>query len=91
MIYNKLVRDRIPEIIESKGGTCQTRILSDEEYAQKLDQKLGEELAEYLAERSTAPSCTGRCHKDYDVYGELRTFCHDCWLEWLKQEAESGG
>lgn len=50
-----------------------------------------EELAEYLAERSTAPSCTGRCHKDYDVYGELRTFCHDCWLEWLKQEAESGG
>lgn len=47
-----------------------------------------EELAEYLAERSTAPSCTGRCHKDYDVYGELRTFCHDCWLKWLKQEVE---
>ncbi len=49
MIYNKLVRDRIPEIIRSKGGTCETRILSDEEYVQKLDQKLGEELAEYLA------------------------------------------
>ncbi len=47
------------------------------------------ELAEYLSERSTAPSCTGRCHKDYEVYGELRTFCYDCWLNWLKQEAES--
>ena len=48
MTYNKLVRDRIPEIIHTNGGTCKTRILSDEEYAQKLDQKLGEELAEYL-------------------------------------------
>lgn len=49
MIYNKLVRDRIPEIIEKKGGSCRTRILSDEEYVTALDIKLGEELAEYLA------------------------------------------
>lgn len=49
-----------------------------------------EELAEYLAERSVAPSCTGKCHKDYEVYGELRTFCHNCWLDWLKQEASDG-
>lgn len=48
MIYNKLVRDRIPEIIEQKGGACKTRILSDEEYKNALDKKLGEELAEYL-------------------------------------------
>lgn len=45
-----------------------------------------EELAEYLAERSVAPSCTGKCHKDYEVYGEQRTFCHNCWLDWLRQE-----
>ncbi len=50
-----------------------------------------EELAEYLSERSTAPSCTGKCHKDYEVYGELRTFCHDCWLDWLKQKVKSDG
>lgn len=48
MIYNKLVRDRIPEIIQSKGGSCTTRILSEQEYVQMLDKKLGEELAEYL-------------------------------------------
>lgn len=49
MTYNKLVRDRIPEIIRAKGGECATRILSDAEYADALDKKLGEELAEYLA------------------------------------------
>lgn len=45
--YNKLVRDRIPEIIESSGKTCTTEILSPEEYLRMLDAKLDEELAEY--------------------------------------------
>ena len=48
-IYNKLVRDRIPEIIEASGDTCKTRILSDEEYLCMIDAKLDEELAEYHA------------------------------------------
>ena len=46
-IYNKLVRDRIPEIIEASGASCKTSILSDEEYLKMLDAKLDEELAEY--------------------------------------------
>ncbi|MBQ7301514.1 MAG: nucleoside triphosphate pyrophosphohydrolase [Clostridia bacterium] len=45
--YNKLVRDRIPEIIEAGGGQCRTAILSDDEYLAMLDAKLDEELAEY--------------------------------------------
>ena len=45
--YNKLVRDKIPEIIEASGKTCEIEILSDEEYLQMLDEKLDEELAEY--------------------------------------------
>lgn len=44
---NKLVRDKIPEIIEASGKTCKTRILSQNEYLEALDQKLTEELAEY--------------------------------------------
>lgn len=46
--YNKLVRDNIPQIIESGGKRCKTRILSDSEYIQQLDAKLQEELFEYL-------------------------------------------
>ena len=45
--YNKLVRDRIPEIIENDGKICRTRILSDEEYLKMIDVKLDEELEEY--------------------------------------------
>lgn len=45
--YNKLVRDRIPEIIEASGKTCITETLSDDEYLKMIDAKLDEELAEY--------------------------------------------
>ena len=45
--YNKLVRDRIPEIIESSGKTCTVENLSYEEYLRMVDAKLDEELAEY--------------------------------------------
>ena len=47
IVYNKLVRDRIPEIIEASGKTCKTEILSDDEYIKMIDAKLDEELAEY--------------------------------------------
>ena len=50
MKYNKLIRDRIPEIIAQNGQTARVRVLTDEEYLTKLDEKLGEELAEYLAD-----------------------------------------
>lgn len=50
--YQKLVRDKIPEIIAATGKTCQTRILSREEYIAKLDEKLSEELAEYQESKS---------------------------------------
>ena len=45
--YHKLVRDRIPEIIEASGKTCSCRILPDSEYLEMLDEKLNEELSEY--------------------------------------------
>ena len=51
-IYNKLVRDHIPEIIETDGKTCITEILSDAHYVEMLDAKLNEELAEYQESKS---------------------------------------
>lgn len=46
-IYNKLVRDNIPQIIRQSGKTCKTRVLSDDEYVRYLNAKLNEELSEY--------------------------------------------
>lgn len=50
--YNKLVRDRIPEIIEASGKSCVTEILSDEDYLHMVDAKLDEELTEYHADQN---------------------------------------
>lgn len=45
--YNKLVRDRIPEIIHADGKTCDIRVLSQDEYVLELRRKLAEEAAEF--------------------------------------------
>lgn len=50
--YNKLVRDKIPEIIENDGKICNIDFLSDEDYLILLDEKLDEELAEYHKDKN---------------------------------------
>lgn len=42
--YNKLVRDRIPEMIEASGKICTIEILLDNDYLKMLDAKLDEDL-----------------------------------------------
>lgn len=46
-VYNKLVRDLIPEVIEKTGKAFATRIPNDEEYITELNKKALEELKEY--------------------------------------------
>lgn len=52
IIYDKLVRDKIPEIIEGSGKQCEIEVLSDEKYLEMIDKKLDEELAEYHKDKN---------------------------------------
>ena len=40
IIHNKLVRDKIPQIIENGGGRCRVEVMDDEAYLAKLEEKL---------------------------------------------------
>lgn len=51
-IYNKLVRDKIPQIIENENRHPVTRVLETEEYKQELNKKLKEEVAEYIEDNN---------------------------------------
>ena len=48
-IYNKLVRDKIPEIIIAQGETAITRVLNETDYKEELERKLFEECKEVVA------------------------------------------
>jgi len=68
--YNKLVRDRIPEIIERNGERAEIRILDDIDYLKALRAKLLEE-AKGLAE---APDITAITNELIDCYEILGAF-----------------
>ena len=46
--YNKLVRDKIPQIIEDGGGTCKVYVATGEDYRNRLKDKLIEEAQEFF-------------------------------------------
>ena len=52
MQYNKAIRDKIPEIIQKDGHSCNVETLSDEKFLEQLEKKLSEEVAEYQNDKN---------------------------------------
>lgn len=50
--YDKLVRDKIPQIIELDGKKAICHVLSEDEYILQLEKKLNEEVAEYQQDKN---------------------------------------
>lgn len=46
-VYNKLVRDLIPEVIQKDGKKCITRVLTPEEHLGEIKLKMQEEALEF--------------------------------------------
>jgi len=72
--YNKLVRDRIPEIIRASGRECAVEVMSDSEYRDALWQKLVEEAAEGCdASRESTESIITELADLYEVIDAIMT------------------
>jgi predicted house-cleaning noncanonical NTP pyrophosphatase (MazG superfamily) len=52
VIYNKAIRDKIPEIIQESGKKCNIRTLSDEKFLVEIEKKLSEEVTEYQNDKN---------------------------------------
>jgi len=50
--YNKLVRDKIPEILEARGKQVDVSVLDDKAYLKQLVEKLYEEVEEFDEDHS---------------------------------------
>ena len=51
-VYNKLVRDKIPEMIVNEKRHPVTRVLDNDEYRVELNKKLQEEVKEYIEDNN---------------------------------------
>ena len=86
--YNKLVRDKIPEILDQKGILYEKRIAGDEEYKVELIKKLEEEVKEF-----SSAGAADELADVLEVIEAIRKLPEYDSVEKLRQEkrAERGG
>ena len=78
--YDKLVRDKIPDIIEAAGKTVLTDRIPPENMQAALDRKLQEEVKEYLESHSVEEMA--------DVLEVLHGIAFHTGIDWNQVEAE---
>ena len=78
--YDKLVRDKIPSIIEVSGKTAVTDRILPENMQAALDQKLQEEVKEYLESHSVEEMA--------DLLEVLHGIAFHAGIDWSQIEAE---
>ena len=78
--YDKLVRDKIPSIIEASGKTAVTDRIPPENMPAALDRKLQEEVKEYLESHSVEEMA--------DLLEVLHGIAFHAGIDWSRIEAE---
>lgn len=68
-VYNKLIRDHIPDIIEKDGKVHKVHVANDEEYTTALKSKLLEEVREFIEE-----PCIGELADILEVIDSLKSY-----------------
>lgn len=86
---NKLVRDKIPEIIESKGKTAIIHIASTKEYDKRLKDKLQEEVSEFIEEDNKEEFAD--ILEVMDAIGNFKKFKREDILSIKNKKAEERG
>ena len=89
MKYNKLVRDKIPEYIRSKGGIPISHIADEVEYWEKLKEKLLEEIEEF--KEAESPEEFADLMEVIDAIAEYKKFDQQIIKEVRDKKAEERG
>ena len=82
MRYDKLVRDKIPEILEKKEIKFSIKEAWEHEIQRRVINKLKEEVDEFLK----ATSSEERLWEIWDIVEVLRFFCLKNWISWESVE-----
>ena len=93
-VFNKLVRDKIPEILTKNGCEPEIEILSDDAYVEALSQKLLEEANEVISAEDKVnkiEEIADVLEVIYAIMGTLEVTSEDVETVRLQKKEKRGG